>query len=191
MAKKKITKRTEIINAAIRLFSRFSFQEISISSIAREAGCGHSLVYHYFSNVNEIYDAAFNEVQQSVSPFFANIKSSSLAPELTFVGIITKFVEALKADLNLAFYTQFIISALGPKSREIKKIQKEWRNSLRTLIIKGQETNRFIQTLPLNEFLDALNYSISGLISSLIFANVKRSSVSASQVYLLFLKGGQ
>lgn len=191
MAKKKITKRTEIINAAIRLFSRFSFQEISISSIAREANCGHSLVYHYFSNVNEIYDAAYKEVNNATASFFASINNSNLAPELAFVGIITNFVEALKADLNLAFYVQFIISALGPNSREIKKIQKEWRNSLRSLIIRGQESNRFITTLSSDEFMNALNYNISGLVSSLIFANVKRSNISAAQIYLLFMQGGQ
>ena len=39
MAKKNITKREEIINAAIKLFARFSFEEISMSGIAREANC--------------------------------------------------------------------------------------------------------------------------------------------------------
>lgn len=191
MAKDKITRREEIINAAIKLFARFSFQEISISAIAREANCGHSLVYHYFANVNEIYDAAFIIVKETMSPFIVNLDKSTLAPELKFVGLITNFIDHLKNNKNLAFYAQFMFSAHGPKAREIKKLQNHWAATLQNIVIEGQANNKLITTLTIDEFVLSVNYVLGGIINSIVAAGIKRKYVTAASVYLPFIKGGE
>lgn len=191
MAKKKITKREEIINAAIKLFARFSFQEISISAIAREANCGHSLVYHYFNNVNEIYDAAFLTVKETMSPFISHLNKSELAPELKFVGLITNYIEKVREDKNFAFYSQFLFAAKGPSARELKRMQNNWFSTLKTIVEGGQKNNKLITTLTVDEFALAVNYSLGGAINSIVCAGAKRKSVTAASIYLPFIKGGQ
>lgn len=39
------TRRDDILEAGIRLFARVPFSELTIAAVAREANCGHSLVY--------------------------------------------------------------------------------------------------------------------------------------------------
>ena len=53
-------RRTSIIQAAIRCFARMPYNEVTISLIAREAKCGHSLIYHYFSGIRDIHLAFTN-----------------------------------------------------------------------------------------------------------------------------------
>jgi TetR/AcrR family transcriptional regulator, fatty acid metabolism regulator protein len=54
-------KRRQILDAAVRVFSRRGFHACRVSDIADEAGVAYGLVYHYFSSKDEVLDTLFLE----------------------------------------------------------------------------------------------------------------------------------
>ena len=50
----KENRRSSIMNAALPLFS--INEKVSIDMICEKAKCSHGIFYHYFTNVNQIYD---------------------------------------------------------------------------------------------------------------------------------------
>jgi AcrR family transcriptional regulator len=54
-------KREAILDAAVRVFARSGYHGARVSDIAREAGIAYGLVYHYFTNKEEILGAIFEE----------------------------------------------------------------------------------------------------------------------------------
>jgi len=54
-------KRNRILDAATHVFARTGFHRARVSDIAQEAGIAYGLVYHYFSNKEEILNTIFEE----------------------------------------------------------------------------------------------------------------------------------
>jgi AcrR family transcriptional regulator len=54
-------KRNLILDAAIRVFARTGYHAARVSDIAQEAGIAYGLVYHYFTNKDEILSSIFEE----------------------------------------------------------------------------------------------------------------------------------
>lgn len=187
----KKTKRDLIIDAGIRLFARFPFSEITVAAVAREANCGHSLVYHYFKNINELYEESVNFVTSYFSPFVKSIDQKETAPLILFVGSITQHVELLKSNPMNSYYLSLIIYQYAeiPKSERIAKLKTKWYKSLVALLTKGIETGVLITLLKAEEILKSLQNSFQGLVSSLMFSGAENKDFHASTIYLPFLKG--
>lgn len=59
-------RRGQILDAAIACFSRRGFRETTMADIAAEAGVSDGLAYRYFSNKEEIIDAAIREEKDPI-----------------------------------------------------------------------------------------------------------------------------
>ena len=65
------SRRTEIIDAAIRLFARKGFVDASISEVAEEAGVVVNAIYYHFASKEELFTAAVQSVFSSISAMVA------------------------------------------------------------------------------------------------------------------------
>ena len=65
------SRRNDIIDAAIRQFSRKGFVDAAISDVAEEADVVVTAVYYHFSGKEELFSAAVNRVFQSISEVVA------------------------------------------------------------------------------------------------------------------------
>src|SRR3954447_16395746 len=54
-------RRAQLLEVATELFSKHSFEELSMAQIAREAGISKALLYHYFPSKEEFFKAAVAE----------------------------------------------------------------------------------------------------------------------------------
>jgi len=54
-------RRRQILDAAIRVFSRQGYHSCRVSDIADEAGVAYGLVYHYFRSKDEVMNELFTE----------------------------------------------------------------------------------------------------------------------------------
>jgi AcrR family transcriptional regulator len=54
-------RRAQLLEVGTDLFSRHSFEELSMAQIAREAGISKALMYHYFPSKEEFFKAALAE----------------------------------------------------------------------------------------------------------------------------------
>jgi AcrR family transcriptional regulator len=54
-------RRAQLLEVGTELFSKHSFEELSMAQIAREAGISKALLYHYFPSKEEFFKAALAE----------------------------------------------------------------------------------------------------------------------------------
>src|SRR3954462_2881097 len=54
-------RRAQLLEVGTELFSKHSFEELSMAQIARQAGISKALLYHYFPSKEEFFKAALAE----------------------------------------------------------------------------------------------------------------------------------
>jgi TetR/AcrR family transcriptional regulator, fatty acid metabolism regulator protein len=54
-------RRTELLEAAVRVFARKGFRTARVGDIAEEAGVAHGLLYHYFRSKDEVLETIFRD----------------------------------------------------------------------------------------------------------------------------------
>src|SRR3954464_7135384 len=72
-------RRAQLLEVATELFSKHSFEELSMAQIAREAGISKALLYHYFPSKEEFFKAALAEAAAELAQRTA--PDESLTPE--------------------------------------------------------------------------------------------------------------
>lgn len=186
------TRRDDILEAGIRLFARVPFTELTIAAVAREANCGHSLVYHYFTNINRLYDECVSHVVKRYAPFIDHLKALTIPAELVLTGSIAKLVEALKKDRLTAYCLSMLLYThkQAPRNKALLEVQDEWSKLFLKLINNGQKNERIITTLSDEEILNSLHTMMRGLISTQIITGHSPNNVlKASEIYLPIMKG--
>lgn len=186
------TKREAILNAGVRLFARVPFTDVTIAAVAREAECGHSLVYHYFPNVNTLYDEAVDYVAIVFLNFIRHLNSKNFPPELVFVGVISRLLDSLKVNGMFAYYMNIVSfnHSLAPRNEKNNIVQSEWIALFVKIIEAGQKNGNIITILTPLEILRALQTTFQGLTSSQIFSiDSDKNTLRAADIYLPFLKG--
>ena len=51
-------RKAELLDTAMRLFAEKGYDNVSVRSVAREAGVAPGLAYHYFDSKQRLFDAA-------------------------------------------------------------------------------------------------------------------------------------
>src|SRR5215217_5729002 len=60
-------RRRRLLELGTRLFARFSYDELSMARIAREAGISKALLYHYFPSKQAYFTATLEEKAAELS----------------------------------------------------------------------------------------------------------------------------
>src|SRR3954463_11074245 len=86
-------RRAQLLEVGTDLFSKNSFEELSMAQIAREAGISKALLYHYFPSKEEFFKAALAEAATELAQRTAPDDSSEPLEQLrvstrAFVGWI-------------------------------------------------------------------------------------------------------
>jgi AcrR family transcriptional regulator len=71
-------RRSQLLEVGTELFSKHSFEELSMAEIARHAGISKALLYHYFPSKEEFFKAALAEAAAELASRTA--PDESLAP---------------------------------------------------------------------------------------------------------------
>ena len=61
MSERTTDRRTELLDAAVRVFAAKGFHASRVGDIATEAGVAHGLLYHYFRSKDEVLETIFRE----------------------------------------------------------------------------------------------------------------------------------
>jgi AcrR family transcriptional regulator len=61
VAERTTDRRTELLDAAVRVFARKGFHGSRVGDIAEEAGVAHGLLYHYFRSKDEVLETIFRD----------------------------------------------------------------------------------------------------------------------------------
>ena len=112
--------RAKIQSAALTLFNREGFENVSVEEIAQTVGCSVGNIYHYFKSkdelaiqVTQMVDEAYTELERE---YLANTASSGREKLLDFVG---KSLEISARDEML--YKAFIHGLRYPEQAVLQK----------------------------------------------------------------------
>ncbi len=109
-------RRRRLVELGADLFARFSYDELSMARIAREAGISKALLYHYFPSKQAYFSATLEEKAAELASL------SEPDPALTPLEQLTSSLDAFLGwvDVNAAAYAKLVRSAaVIPEIREI------------------------------------------------------------------------
>lgn len=88
-ARKKAATRSQIIAAAVRLFSEHGVEAVTVDQIAAAADVGKGTIYNYFQTKEDIVVAFMVDLERSVQAQVRDFKSR----QRSVAGVLTNFVQ--------------------------------------------------------------------------------------------------
>jgi len=109
-------RRRRLLELGTDLFARFSYDELSMARIAREAGISKALLYHYFPGKQAYFAAALEEKAAELTALTE--PDPSLPPVEQLTGALDAFLAWVEADREA--YGKLVRSAAAiPEVREV------------------------------------------------------------------------
>lgn len=148
-------RREEILNAALKVFSRRGMVATKISEIAKEAKLSHGLVYHYFKSKEEIFTLLVQRAAENSVQIIEKARHQAGTPLEKIKWMTDQILQnLLEGQQILLFLIMIQASTSDAIPEEVKQLlsSKEFKspvNSLLPLIIEGQQYNEIIQENPL------------------------------------------
>ena len=113
-------KKTKILKAALKLFTKYGFRETTTSQIAREAGVANGTLFHYFPTKDDIIETLFLLCS-------LNAESYNRRGLENYKSIKGKFMQLLHNWLNFAlehteqylFINMYLTSSYLPQDEKI------------------------------------------------------------------------
>jgi AcrR family transcriptional regulator len=139
-------KKRAILDATLRLISKYGFHGTAMSKIAKEAGVSAGIIYHYFENKDDLMDEVYRDVKR--------LFGQTLAAEFDDTQPITVQVRQILSlmlryyiarPLESAFLEQYVRSPYFNKDIEAEMAQ-HYRPML--ICLKRAQEERVIKTLP-------------------------------------------
>lgn len=113
----------KIIATAIKEFSKNTFNEIDMNSIAEAADINRSSIYRYFANKEELLEASIIDELENRKKYIESIKNKESDP-LVFID---KYMEYFDSYANND-YTSLLYATMIYYSKNNKKIKKYFDN---------------------------------------------------------------
>lgn len=139
---KRDERKTDILNAAVRLLSAEGFSAFTIRRVAAEAGIAVGLIHRHFSSVNELRAAAFAQIAQlSLTASLSDGEKEK--PRMRLIKMLCNEEEAVVTMLQL-WNEATLLSEHEPllKKAFIQGMQ-DWRDETAAIIEEGQRSGIF------------------------------------------------
>ena len=144
-----LSKKKNIILAAVQVFSQKGYAGSRIIDVARAAGIGKGTVYEYFKSKEDLFFAVFQEVMQEseISMATAAVESESISKRLTIIGdtLIGAWLDKLELySLVMEFWSATTASTSRDQFKSsFQAGYQAFRQTLAALIREGIETGEF------------------------------------------------
>lgn len=115
-------RRAEILEAALRVFSRRGYTAATNAEIAREAGVTAAALYYYFPSKEDLFKAAISERQASFLPTIQQMAGQmrQMPPQMVIPFLIKNLVRFMTEERTQAILR--IVLAEGPRNPELSQI---------------------------------------------------------------------
>ena len=144
----KDTRKDEIVSFALKVFCEKGYDNTKIDDIANRAGISHGLLYHYFKNKHEIFEAVIHSKKISLmTDLFAQVENEkSCANKLRI--IINCIYTQLKEDENFPYYFyMFVRQSFIHRDSDLKDLIKDDSHHpvllLENIFLEGQKNGEF------------------------------------------------
>jgi TetR/AcrR family fatty acid metabolism transcriptional regulator len=119
-------KESVIFNAALRTIKEKGFHKARMSDIAKEAGISYGLVYHYFDNKEDLFDAILSRWWDGLFRLLADIREGDNDVRQKLRHIIDYFLDTFQSDHDLVniFITEISRSTTNLTSDRLDNFMK-------------------------------------------------------------------
>lgn len=180
-------KRTQIFDAALKLFVELGFHGTPTSKIAQEAGVANGTLFHYFPTKDDLIIALFKDTKGKMNHYVAD----NSVIENSLKGILKgQYLSALywAMDNKLAFR---FIEQFKTSPYLTKIVSEEMEKHLNPLIEMLQKgiIDKIIKDLPIDLLLTIISSQIYGLNNYLVnndFSKAKQHQIISDTFDLLW-----
>lgn len=185
-------RRAKILNEALYLFAKNQYKAVSIDDIAKEVGCTHSLIYHYFISKEEMFKQALLLAKENLQGLIdSSIKINCDSPKEILQTVLDRLLQGLKGNkrkeiacsliliLDLVFEENKLTDEIMPKHK------RPW-NMINKIIVEGQEKGEFIEGDP-REYTVIINSFLRGVSLASMSINKERFIAPNAEIIMRML----
>jgi TetR/AcrR family fatty acid metabolism transcriptional regulator len=186
-----------ILEAALKIMKQKGFHKARMSDIAREAGISYGLVYHYFTNKEDLFDAILNRWWEGLFQLMGGIIEGTYDMHAKLRDIITYFLDTYQSNPELVniFITEISRSTTNLTTTRLECF-KEFMFLTEQVITEGQQREvlrrdfkaRYLTYI----FLGALETFVSAmvLVDQRIKGDAQKDRIAES-ILEVFLNGAK
>ncbi len=163
-----------IFDAALRVIKQRGFHKARMSDIAREAGISYGLVYHYFANKEDLFDAIANRWWADLFGLMGELHASGAHVHQKLGRVIFYFLDTYhrSPELMSIFITEISRSSTNLTSERLDDFKRFMAETER-VITEGQE-NGVLRTDFKARYLTYIFLgSLEAFVSTMVLANQK------------------
>lgn len=178
-------RRTQIKNAALKVFALRGLNGTKMSMIAAEAGISQGLTYRYFQSKNVLFSELVQDATEEAYTTFKNIHSFEGTPIDQMRMLTSKILEENHKNYFLILQQANTSPNVPDKAKDLLKhySAKNTINELVPIFVKGQQMGQFCEGDPYQ-----ILYLFFSVITGLMLQDIPSSSMDNSQSVELLMK---
>ncbi|MDY0101191.1 MAG: TetR/AcrR family transcriptional regulator [Bacilli bacterium] len=107
----KLKRKSQILDASLRLFALKGYDSVVIEDITREAGCSHSLFYHYFKNKEEVFLEIIKMAEKRVIIKSNNLPNYDDTPAIEVIQlIVNNMIQEIFDEEEMPYFLYMFIN---------------------------------------------------------------------------------
>lgn len=176
---------------SLRLFAMRGFNGVTADEIAKEVGCSHGLLFHYFANKEDLFQAVVNNLAVKLDEEITKDVNYDQRPKIVLQDLLDAYLNALKSPRDDYACTIYLLVNLWIQSRNLsKKKQKEFEFKLfdrfYQIIEKGQAENEFID-YSVRELTITVTSILKGIAYNRIYLGYNKCVIPNSNLVMRML----
>ena len=176
---------------SLRLFAMRGFNGVTADEIAKEVGCSHGLLFHYFVNKEDLFQAVVNNLAVKLDEEITKDVNYDQRPKIVLQDLLDAYLNALKSPRDDYACTIYLLVNLWIQSRNLsKKKQKEFEFKLfdrfYQIIEKGQAENEFID-YSVRELTITVTSILKGIAYNRIYLGYNKCVIPNSSLVMRML----
>ena len=139
-----LERKRQILDAAVRVFSRQGFHSTRVSDIADEADVAYGLVYHYFQSKDKVLDELFTERWSLLLVAIEQADQSDLEPREKLGTVASFIIDSYRYDPDLmkVIIVEVTRAANSFGRTHLDEIDAAFR-LIERIITEGQQAGQF------------------------------------------------
>jgi TetR/AcrR family fatty acid metabolism transcriptional regulator len=188
---RKNEKYKKILEAAIKIFSKYGYHKSTVSQIAKEAGVADGTIYLYFKNKDDILRSFFNyKTKEVFSKFKEEVRQGKNALD-KLRRLITYHLKAFESNREMA-----IVYEVETKRRrhlsddKIREMSNLYQEIVKEIIELGQQEGTIRKDLSIPLVKQFMVGAIDEVITTWLYSSKKYSLSSMAEPLIdLIIKG--
>jgi TetR/AcrR family fatty acid metabolism transcriptional regulator len=193
----KKNKESVIFQAALRTIKQKGFHKARMSDIAREAEISYGLVYHYFKNKEDLFDAILNKWWDGLFQLMADISKREHDVHKKLRHIIDHFLDTYQSNPELVniFITEISRSTTNLTLNRLDHFKK-FMSLTEAVIAEGQDKGILRGDFKARYLTNIFLGSLETFVTTMVFADQKirgntQKNKIAESILEVFLNGAR